>query len=167
MQLRRINENDLEQRVKWMNNPKVYKSMHFAIPVLLDKTILWYKNNLKRKDRVDLIFHNDEGETVAFGGITSIDTALCKGELYVFVNPDIQKKGIGTVATRLLCDYGFQILKLNKIYLEINEDNVVAQRVYEKCGFRLEGRLNQGYLTADGELKNLLYYGLLKDDWGK
>ena len=84
------------------------------------------------------------------------------GELYVFVCPTTQAKGLGTEATRLLCEYGFAELGLNKIYLETNDDNFAAQKVYEKVGFMLEGRKRQEYIRKDGTLGERFYYGLLK-----
>ena len=122
MKLRRINKGDLETRVAWMNNPMVYSSMHYSLPVKLDDTIRWYDSNRENDSRVDVCF--EENHTImAFGGITSIDSCLKKGELYVFVSPSMQKRGIGTQAVRLLCSFGFKQLGLHKIYLLVNEDN--------------------------------------------
>ena len=161
MIVRRLEENDLQLRVSWMNNEKVYSSMHFEIPVVMENTIKWYHNNVGNEKRADLAFE-ENGEIVAFGGLTAINREVNKAELYIFVNPNAQKGGIGTKATILLCKYGFEELGLNKIYLETNEDNLAARRVYEKCGFMLEGTLREEYKTAGGFLLSRMYYGLLK-----
>lgn len=163
MIIRRITLADLQDRVAWMNNPKVYKSMHFELPVLLENTVKWFENNKNNDKRADVCFE-EGGILVAFGGLTTIDPVLKKAELYVFVYPNAQKSGIGTRATKLLCEYGFNELNLHKIYLLTNEDNIAAIRVYEKCGFVLEGRHRDEYL-ADGEYKDRLYFGLLKSDF--
>jgi len=162
MIIRKIVREDLKTRVEWMNNPKVYKSMHFDLPVLLDNTIKWFENNRLNNKRSDVCFE-ENGIILAFGGLTTIDPVLKKAELYVFVDPNAQRSGIGTQATKILCEYGFNKLNLHKIYLLTNEDNTAAIRVYEKCGFILEGRHRDEYLT-DGEFKDRLYFGLLKSD---
>ena len=95
-------------------------------------------------------------------GKENVITGYKSGELYVFVCPTTQAKGLGTEATRLLCEYGFAELGLNKIYLETNDDNFAAQKVYEKIGFMLEGRKRQEYIRKDGTLGERFYYGLLK-----
>ena len=164
MIVRRLEESDLQLRVSWMNNKKVYSSMHFDIPVIMENTIKWYHNNKGNDKRVDLAFE-ENGEIVAFGGLTSIDRDVNKAELYIFVNPNAQKSGIGTKATMLLCHYGFEELGLNKIYLETNEDNMAARCVYEKCGFILEGTHREEYKTSDGFMLSRMYYGLLKRDF--
>lgn len=163
MVIRKIEKSDLQQRVDWMNNPKIYSSMHFDLPVVLENTIRWFENNLTNDHRTDVCFV-DKGEIVAFGGLTSIDKNLKKAELYIFVNPDSQKSGIGTQATKLLCQYGFGELGLHKIYLLTNENNTAAIRVYQKCGFVLEGRHRDEYLI-DNKYMDRLYFGLLKTEF--
>lgn len=164
MEIRLLSFEDLPARVDCMNNPKVYGNMHFEVPVRLNNTQRWFEKNQTQDNRSDVTFLIDD-RIVAFGGITSIDRSVGKGELYIFVKPDIQTKGLGTQATGLLCKYGFEKLGLNKIYLETNEDNFIAQRVYEKCGFKLEGRLRYEYRNNNGELKDRLYFGLLKEEF--
>ena len=163
MKVRRLEEKDLPLRVAWMNNPRVYNSMHFQTPIILDNTRHWFLNNIGNEKRADLAFEMG-GQIVAFGGLTNINRETNKAELYIFVNPEIQKGGIGTRATKELCKYGFDSLNLDKIYLETNEDNLAAQHVYEKCGFELEGKLRNEYRRADGKLLCRLYYGLLKGE---
>lgn len=162
MIIRPICEDDLPIRVSWMNHPNVYSSMHYDIPVILEKTVSWYRQNQDNKNRIDLVFE-EQGKLVAMGGLTSIDHSIRKAELYIFVDPFFQSKGTGTMATRALCKYGFETLGLNKIYLVTNESNIPAQKVYEKVGFKLEGRLRAETLVA-GQIEDRLYYGLFKDE---
>lgn len=166
MEIRAIQLEDLPSRVAWMNNPDVYSSMHFEVPILLENTVKWFERNQKNDSRVDVTIL-EEGEIVAFGGFTTIDRKVGKAETYLFANPELHHKGIGTRAKMLMCQYGFEELGLNKLYFVANEDNYPIIRVNEKCGFIQEGRLRQEYVTADGELKDMLYYGLLKQEWLK
>lgn len=161
---RRLEESDLRLRVEWMNNPKVYSSMHYDIPVKIENTFNWFRGNIGNDKRVDLAFE-DDGMTVAFGGLTGINRQNNEAEFYIFVNPNAQKCGIGTQATNILCHYGFNELSLNKIYLKTNEDNIIAQHVYEKCGFKLEGVLREEYRNKDGNMISRMYYGLLKSEF--
>ena len=161
--VRRLTKEDLQLRVDWMNDIKVYRSMHFEVPVMLDNTIRWFENNSENPKRADLTF-TENGETVAFGGLTGINREINKAELYVFVNPKAQRGGIGTRVTKALCRYGFEELGLQKIFLETNEDNYAARRVYEKCGFVLEGKHRNEYISAEGRVLCRMYYGLLKGE---
>ena len=164
MEIRKLQKEDLETRVLWMNDPKIYSSMHFEVPILMTKTIQWYENNLSNENRYDVTVLED-GEIVAFGGYTSINREVGKAETYLFADPFHLHKGIGTRAKKLICQIGFEQLRLNKLYFITNEDNYASIRVNEKCGFKLEGRLRQEYITKDGERKDRLYFGLLKEEW--
>ena len=165
MKIRKLSFEDLQQRIDWMNNPLVYSFMHFDIPVLLDKTIEWYNRNQQRDDRVDFTFFDDCGEIVAFGGITSINKEVRKGETYIFTNPILHHKGIGTKAMLLLCKYGFETMKLNKLYAFTNEDNTASIHLHTKVGYKIEGRLRQEYKDATGLLKDRLYLGYLRENY--
>ena len=163
MQIRELKLDDLPIRVEWMSDPKVYSSMHFEVPILLDNTIKWFEKNKKNENRRDVVFL-DDNKIVAFGGLTSIIRDTQMAELYIFVDPNSQHRGIGTDATTLLCQWGFSTLGLRKIYLYTNEDNHAAIKAYEKCGFVLEGRHRLEYKNNSGDYKDRLYFGLLKTD---
>lgn len=165
MEIRRLSFEDLPTRVEWMNNPLVYSSMHFEVPILLDKTIKWYERNLTDDNRFDITVLED-GEIAAFGGFTSINREVGKAETYLFANPAMLHKGIGTRAKKLMCQFGFEKLGLNKLFFITNEDNYASIRVNEKCGFKLEGRLRQE-CVKDGRKRDRLYFGLLKEEWIK
>lgn len=51
-----------------------------------------------------------------------------------------QGQGYGTEALRLMLDYGFGILQLHRIELNVYDFNERAAHVYEKVGFKVEGR---------------------------
>lgn len=162
MIIRHIVENDLALRVKWMNHPNIYSFMHYDIPVLLENTISWYQKNIENSNRIDVVFE-ENSEIVAMGGLTRIDTVSKKAELYILVNPFLHSKGIGTKATRLLCKYGFENLNIEKIFLVTNESNLAAQKVYEKIGFKLEGRLRKETIV-NNQIEDRLYYGLFANE---
>jgi RimJ/RimL family protein N-acetyltransferase len=56
---------------------------------------------------------------------------------------------------RLVVNYAFNQLGLRRIYLEVLADNASAIRLYEKCGFKVEGTLRR-HVFKDGKLKDVL-----------
>lgn len=162
--LRRLQEGDLKDRVMWMNDEAVYPSMGFTPPISLENTINWYRANLNNNKRVDCAFVNDDGDLLAMAGLTGIDYSCRKAELYLFVNPNCQRQGLGKKATYLLCKYAFNVLHLNKVFLYTNATNIGAQRVYESVGFKLEGT-HREERVAGGHFEDRLYYGLLAKEF--
>jgi len=73
-------------------------------------------------------------------------------------------KGYGTDAMRTVLRYAFDELGLNRVTLGVFEYNPRAIRAYEKAGFQHEGRARK-VLNRDGERKDILFMGILRDEW--
>lgn len=136
--LRDFTERDIENKIKWINNPSNNTYLHYDIPLEYEKTLNWYinKNNALRCDFV--IEYN--GIPVGLIGLLNIDKVNNKAEYYICIGETQYKgKGIGKAATKLLLSYGFEELKLKKIYLNVDSENIAACNLYEKSGFVCEG----------------------------
>ncbi|NJC21624.1 RimJ/RimL family protein N-acetyltransferase [Arthrobacter pigmenti] len=59
--------------------------------------------------------------------------------------------------------HAFDVVGVHRIGLEVYAFNPRAQRVYEKCGFRMEGRRRDA-LYWDGEWIDAIMMGLLAAD---
>ncbi len=66
------------------------------------------------------------------------------------LDPDRLDLGLGTETTRLVLDYGFDQLGLERIEVAVLEINHRALRCYERCGFRPIGRVC-GAAVIEGE----------------
>jgi RimJ/RimL family protein N-acetyltransferase len=73
-------------------------------------------------------------------------------------------KGYGTDAMKIMLRFAFTEINLNRVTLTVFEYNPRAIRSYEKAGFQHEGRL-RGALLRDGKRWDMLYMGILRDDW--
>lgn len=73
-------------------------------------------------------------------------------------------KGYGTDAMKIMLRFAFTELNLRRVTLTVFEYNPRAIRSYEKTGFYHEGRL-RGALLRDGKRWDMLYMGILAEDW--
>ena len=73
-------------------------------------------------------------------------------------------KGFGTAALRLVLDFAFVRLSLNRVELEVYASNPRARRVYEKLGFVAEGVRRQA-LWWDNEPVDAIVMALLAADY--
>ena len=98
-------------------------------------------------------------------GLIGIDKTNQKAEFYISMGrDDFKRKGIATTATRLVLGYAFDELALNKVFLNVDEDNGAACRLYEKIGFKLEGKFEKDIIHR-GALINRLRYAMLSEDF--
>ena len=73
-------------------------------------------------------------------------------------------KGYGAEVTVLVCDYAFDGLEMNRVWLHVDEHNDRAIRVYEKLGFQREGLLRQDRYTEAG-YRNTVVMAVLREEW--
>lgn len=64
----------------------------------------------------------------------------------------------------LACGYAFRERRLNKVHEGVYAVNPASARVLEKVGFQQEGTLRQ-HAFVDGEYVDVLYYGLLAEEF--
>lgn len=65
-----------------------------------------------------------------------------------------------------LLRFAFDDLGAQRVWLDASGENLRAQRVYERAGFVLEGRLRaHWYRPSLGRSVDLLLYGLMRDEW--
>jgi ribosomal-protein-alanine N-acetyltransferase len=74
--------------------------------------------------------------------------------------------GLMTEAVEVILRYGFDELELNRVEATTDSENAASNRVLERTGFTLEGRLRQRHIYK-GELHDELFFGLLAGDWRK
>lgn len=73
-------------------------------------------------------------------------------------------KGYGTEATELILDYGFNILNLHNIMLEVFEFNKRAIASYKKIGFKEIGKRRGDRLIA-GKRYDTIYMDILSSEF--
>ncbi|MBC1936217.1 GNAT family N-acetyltransferase [Listeria grandensis] len=87
-----------------------------------------------------LICLQDTEEVIGDIAIQDIDTTNRHANLRIAISKtEHQSKGYGSEAMRLMLDYGFGILNLHRIELNVFDYNKQATRAYEKVGFIVEG----------------------------
>lgn len=160
-----ISEDDLIERVEWINHPSISENMYFELPATYSKTYQWFKQLSSRENRIDFVAKLGECSAAMFG-FTEIDKINRKAELYILVNPDLQGKGIGYKATTWLINYGFFVLDLNKIYLYTDIQNSAAVNLYSKVGFTSDGILRSDKIR-NGRFNDRLIMSILKSEWDK
>ena len=73
-------------------------------------------------------------------------------------------KGLATEAARAVIGWAFQTSGINRVFAYCDPRNVGSWRVMEKIGMRREGVL-RSHLKWNGEYRDALYYGILRDEW--
>jgi RimJ/RimL family protein N-acetyltransferase len=164
--LKLIEEEDMEKRAEWINDPLIQDTLNYDVPTSVSKTKAWFhKIQLDPSRREFSIFTVEDDRYIGFCGLFNIKIPEMKAELHCVIgNRDYQHGGYGTEAYRLLQDYGFEELGMNRIYGFQLENNAAAHRVVEKLGWKREGLL-RSFVFSHGKLKNCYIVSIIRQDW--
>lgn len=157
VQIRKFEETDIPNKVRWINDSRNNRYLHYDLPLREDKTLEWFRKICGRTDRYDAVIEY-QGKPVGVIGLLTIDNG--RAEYYVTLGEQEYKgKGIAKEATRLLLMYAFCELGLKEVYLYTEVENIGAQKLFEKCGFVQQG-VARGSAVNRGKAVDRYYYTL-------
>ncbi len=156
---------DATALVRHADNIRVWENLRdsFPHPYTLSDARSWIEkaNSIPRGLHFAIVV-NDE----AVGGIgLTIGADIHKGsaEMGYWLAENYWRKGIVTEAVIALRRYAFANLNLCRIFAGVFESNTASQRVLEKAGFVLEGRLRK-HVTKQGVVMDELIYSSLREE---
>ncbi len=110
------------------------------------------------------IYYRADAEPIGTVGLFGIEHAqgLCR---FGIALGERRGQGLGTEATRLALDFGFNVLHLRNVLLEVLDWNVAAVAAYERAGFRHIG-VRRAAVMSRGRRADLVLMDAVPDDFG-
>jgi ribosomal-protein-serine acetyltransferase len=85
-------------------------------------------------------------------------------ELGYWISERFEGRGLVITTCRVLIDYAFNELALNRIVISCSAENQKSRAIPEKLGFKQEGILRQSEWLQD-RFVDMVIYGLLAKEW--
>jgi len=131
-------------------------------------------NTNSKHGRVDTLINSDhnhigiitlkDNTPIGVVAFLNCDETHRKAELRKLIGaPEYRARGYGKEATRHWIRYGFNNLKIKKIYLNTIDTNIHNIKINEKMGFKVEGILRDEVIL-DGTSHDVLRMGLLLEE---
>ena len=167
---RNVTENDVtDAYYNWMNDPEVnqYLEARFRYNTKEDIADFIYETNLEP----DTIFYaiclkkND----VHIGNIKlwRINQIHKFAEVSILIGlKQYWGKGYATEAIKLLCEYAFKVMRLNKLTAECYALNKGSYHAFTKAGFKIEGKYRLQYKCKDRYIDSYLL-GFLQSEYNQ
>lgn len=130
--------------LKWVNQSDTARFVTRCVPVTALEHQRWYESSVSRSDAV--FFSVTSNHTDRYLGnvwLWGIHPQHRSAELRILIGEP--GKGYGTEACRMLLDFAFNSLNLNKVYLYVLAANSAARHIFAKVGFQEEGLLKQEF----------------------
>jgi len=121
----------------------------------------------KKKLKVVAFGIHDKASLKLIGdiAISSIDLKNRHAEIGLTIgDKNYWGKGYGMDSVKTATNYCFNKLNLNKVYLDVWEDNKKAIRCYNKCGFKIDGILRK-HVKKGKRYYNKIIMSILKQEW--
>ena len=166
--LRELRLSELENILKYVNDYDNYSSFTDSAPVAKIEEFQkrWL---LCQNDREDIVsFAIADKDSDAFIGtcqLRAIDLKnYCATLSIIIAGSHNSGKGYGYDAVMQLLRFGFYELNLNRIQLDVYDDNISAIKLYEKCGFKKEG-IKSSQIYRKGNYSTQIVYSILRKEF--
>ena len=106
---------------------------------------------------------NSNGKIVGLIGLHKIDHSNKLTSIGYWLPRQNEGKGFMTKSVKVLCNYCFNELNLNRIEIACATDNIKSQNIPERLNFKLEGTLRQREIINGKHLDHFLF-SLLKSE---
>lgn len=155
LRLRKFTEYDVKNKVKWINDEKNNKYLHYDLPLKEDKTLMWYKKVKNSTDRLDCIIEYDFNPV---GLIGLLDIKNKRAEYYVTLGEDKYKgKKIAKKSSLLLFDYANKEFGIEEIYAYTEVDNLAAQKLFDSVGFVKSEKIDHSAVNRGNRVDRFYY----------
>ncbi len=166
IRLRAREPEDAPHLHKWFNDPEVTEFLTMRYPLSM-------KSEREFIESVTIADYTHAGfaiETLAdqrlIGGVDLLRTSPENRSASLGIaigDKTCWDGGYGTDTMRTVCRFGFEMMNLHRIQLEVYAPNERARHVYEKVGFVLEGRLRDA-LFKYGRYRDVFVMSLLEGE---
>jgi len=134
--IRALNINDASISYKWRNDNEVWKYTGSRPDKLITEEIErnWLAIKLNETDSKRFAIEVDD---IYIGNIQLTRITKIDAEFHIFIgNRNYWGKGVGYSAIQQILRFAENHLFIQKIYLQVNPENIKAIHLYERCGFK-------------------------------
>lgn len=172
--LRDWQTNDEDELVEGLNNFNVSKWLaYIPFPYTKNDAKAWISNcikndeNDKRNSYHFAIELKSENKVIGGTSLEKINVFQgIAGGGGIWLNEQYHGNGFGLEAFNRRIEFAFNELKLRRIENGFFDGNIASLNMQKKLGYKIEGKRRKGFLCiADGEYKDEIITGLLKEEW--
>ncbi len=165
IRLRPLESSDLLFVHKLNNNDTIMRYWFEEPYEAYDELVALYTRHIHDQyERRFIIEHISSDQPAGLVELVEIDYIHRRAEFQIIIAPNFQGRGYALSATRIAINYAFRVLNLHKVYLVVDQHNLVAVHIYEKCGFVREGILREEFFS-NGKYIDAYRMGIIQTDY--
>lgn len=164
IKLRPILISDLEHLNNWKNDYSVFRDLGGGFhPISIDQQKNWMDNMMDMTGNSKRFIIEKDNTPIGMVGLYAINYINKNCEFGIYIGEvSFHGNGYGTEATKLILNFAYNNLNLNKVKLMVNAGNP-AVRMYERLEFEKIGWLKKERFI-DGKYVDVLMMEKVKDE---
>ena len=167
MAIRAMERADLPLVQTWRNNEKIRRYFREYREFSMSQKENWYENMVKdNRFEMFVIIDCESDEVIGVTGLTYIDWVNGHSDLHFYIgkNEAWIDEEYAPKAIKIILDYGFGILSLNKIWAEVYEIDKLKLSFFKEIGFKIDANLREHYFYQ-GKYHTSHILSLLKGEY--
>jgi diamine N-acetyltransferase len=159
-----------ETYARWVNDLEVRHGLQFAGVMTPQTEESFLDESMKEMAERQptavhfTVYDREDDEPVGTASLMEVNHMLGRARFGILLG-ERRGRGLGGEATRLVLDWGFTVLGLHNVVLEVMPWNERAIRAYERAGFRRVG-MRRGALVSMGERCDELLMDAIAPEFG-
>lgn len=166
--LRPAEREDLPLFVRWFNDARTSRTLAVVAPMSLASEEGWFERTVagQGKDGYHFVVCLlEDDRAIGTIGLFELDVRNGNAGLGISIgDPADTNRGYGSDALRALVAWSFDMLRLERIWLDVYAFNPRAKVVYERIGFELEGTLRHA-IFRHGSFVDVHRMAILSGEW--
>lgn len=158
-----IEQKDIEWARVLHNDPDVLYNLTDTTIINQRQQAAWFEHICNTSKSMRLVLELNT-EPIGLARIDEIDyrnRSICVG---LDIESKYRGQGHGKEGFKLMLDYVFKELNMNRAWLLVAEYNIIAHNLYKKMGFTEEGRLRER-LFRNGKYHDYIMMSLLSKEY--
>ncbi|MDE7273226.1 MAG: GNAT family N-acetyltransferase [Lachnospiraceae bacterium] len=158
--IRRLEEKDAPFMLEWMHDRTINCWFRYPFADLtLEKAKFFIKYSFDEENQ-HFAITDDKDEYLGTISLKKISEKDHNAEFVIVTRKKAQDTGLVERAATRIINYAFKELGLHRIYLKVLSDNITARKLYENCGFDLEGEFKDA-IRLEGRYRDMAWYAML------
>jgi RimJ/RimL family protein N-acetyltransferase len=166
--LRQAERSDIPLFVRWFNDARTSRTLAIVAPMSIPMEEGWFERSLEAQGKDGYHFTIcllADDRPIGTIGLFGLDQRNGSAGLGISVgDPDDTNQGYGSDALRALVAWAFDMLRLERVWLEVYDFNPRARLVYERAGFVHEGTQRHA-IFRHGRFVDVHLMSVLADEW--
>ncbi|MGB5270271.1 MAG: GNAT family protein [Eudoraea sp.] len=160
--LRELHLSDKSELAKLANNKKIRDNLRDSFPYpYRESDAEFFINSLtEQKSKQNFGIEYNGQLCGVIGLIIQKDVYRKSAEIGYWIGESFWRKGIATIAVKLITNYGFEDLKLIRIYAGVFEFNIASMKALENNGYKKEGVFKNAIFKNDKVYDERRYFKL-------